>query len=94
MNAKTFIAGALLGAVVSVGCAAVAQERPFVDIGDRHGNLRDAQQHIVQAWEAVNRAQEANDSRLGGHAGRAKELLSQANEELRLAADVANDRGR
>ncbi|MGN6482725.1 hypothetical protein [Luteibacter sp.] len=92
MKAKIFIAGALLGAVISVGCAAVAQEAPFVDIGGRHGNLRDAQQHIVEAWRAVSRAQEANDARLGGHAGRAKELLSQANEELRLAADVANDR--
>jgi hypothetical protein len=31
---------------------------------------------------------------LGGHAARAKELLDEANEELRLAADVANEHGR
>ena len=94
MKSHNFIAGVVLGVVVATGCAAIAQEAPVVDIGDRHGNLRDAQQHIVEAWRAVSRAQEANDARLGGHAGRAKELLSQANEELRQAADVANDRRR
>jgi hypothetical protein len=94
MTSHSFIPGIVLGAILATGCAAIAQEAPMVDIGDRHGNLRDAQQHIVEAWRAVSRAQEANDARLGGHAGRAKELLSQANEELRLAADVANDRRR
>lgn len=94
MKTTTFLAGALFGAIVAAGCAAVAQEAPFVDIGQRHGNLRTAQEHIVAAWQAIDRAQEANDARLGGHAGRAKELLGQANEELRLAADVANERGR
>jgi hypothetical protein len=94
MKANAFLAGALFGAVVSVGCAAVAQDAPFVDIGNRHGNLRDAQEHIVAAWQAISRGQEANDDRLGGHAGRAKELLGQANEELRQAANVANEHGR
>ncbi|MEX3777685.1 hypothetical protein [Pseudomonas sp. MYb118] len=72
------------------GCATQA-DQPHVDIGDRHGNLRDAQEHIVQAWKLVSDAQRANDSRLGGHAARAKDLLSQANDELRLAADTANE---
>jgi 2-keto-3-deoxy-galactonokinase len=94
MKSHNFLAGILLGAVLATGCAAVAQETPMVDIGDRHGNLRDAQEHIVEAWRAISRAQEANDARLGGHAARAKELLGQANEELRLAADVANDHRR
>lgn len=92
MNVKSLFVGTLLGASLALGCATVAQEAPRVDIGDRHGNLRAAQEHIVQAWRAVDAAQEANDDRLGGHAGRAKDLLRQANEELRLAADVANDR--
>jgi hypothetical protein len=90
---KTFLIGALLGAACTFGCATMAQQ-PQVDIGNRHGNLRSAQQYIVQAWQLVSDAQFDNDSRLGGHAGRAKELLSEANEELRLAADVANDHGR
>ena len=93
MNVKSLIIGTVLGAPVAVGCASVAQEGPpVVDIGGRHGNLRAAQEHIVQAWQMVDAAQVANDARLGGHAGRAKQLLSQANDELRLAADVANER--
>jgi hypothetical protein len=81
---------ALGGAVIAAGCA-TAQQRPIVDIGERHGNLREAQQLIVQAYETIGRAQYDNDSRLGGHAARAKELLSQADAELRAAADVANE---
>jgi hypothetical protein len=87
----------MLGSVVCTslifGCASQA-DQPQVDIGDRHGNLRDAQEHIVQAWRLVGEAQRDNDSRLGGHAARAKELLSQANDELRLAADTANEHER
>ena len=73
------------------GCASQA-DQPEVDIGNRHGNLRNAQEHIVQAWRLVGEAQRDNNGHLGGHAERAKELLSQANEELRAAADSANDR--
>ncbi|WP_114238773.1 hypothetical protein [Dyella sp. C9] len=91
---KALILGVVLGAASTFGCATMAQQAsPYVDIGARHGNLRDAQEHIVQAWHLVGDAQVDNDSRLGGHAARAKELLSEANEELRLAADVANEHG-
>jgi hypothetical protein len=31
---------------------------------------------------------------LGGHAQRAKELLTQADQEIRLAANVSNEHGR
>jgi hypothetical protein len=91
---KALLIGTLLGAVCTFGCATMAQGAPHVDIGNRHGNLRNAQAYIVQAWQLVSDAQYDNDSRLGGHAGRAKELLTEANEELRLAADVANEHGR
>jgi hypothetical protein len=91
---KAFLIGALLGAACTFGCATMAQGAPHVDIGNRHGNLRSAQEYIVQALQLVSDAQFDNDSRLGGHAGRAKELLTEANEELRLAADVANEHGR
>jgi hypothetical protein len=92
MKPTIFVAGILMGALLSVGCATMAQEAPRVNIGNRHGNLRDAQENIVQAWRLVDVAQRDNNDRLGGHAQRAKELLNQANEELRLAADAANDR--
>jgi hypothetical protein len=45
-----------------------------------------------QAWQKVDEAQRDNHYNLGGHAGRANELLSQASEEIRLSADADNDR--
>jgi len=69
-------------------------QSPVVNIGDRHGNLRAAQEYIVSAYQRINQAQRANDGQLGGHAQRAKDLLTQADEELRLAADVSNAEGR
>ncbi|HEY0332426.1 MAG TPA: hypothetical protein VGC74_01750 [Stenotrophomonas sp.] len=82
----------LLGGLAIAGLAQ-AQQGPVVNIGERHGNLRAAQEHIVQAYQLVSQAQTANDARLGGHAGRAKELLAQADAELRQAASVANEHG-
>ena len=82
-------------ASASVLCAmALAQgvPMPYVNIDRyRHGNLAAAQDNIVQAFNYISYAQRANDGQLGGHAGRAKELLSEANEGLRLAADVSNE---
>lgn len=68
---------------------------PRVNINpEHHGNMAAAQQSIVDAYGHINDAQQANEGQLGGHAQRAKDLLSQANEELRLAADVSNEHGR
>ena len=91
MNMKNHLLLAVLGgAILATGCA-TAQQAPAVDIGERHGNLREAQELIQQAYEVIGRAQYDNNSRLGGHAARAKELLQQADAELRQAADVANE---
>ena len=87
---KAFLIGIVVGAATAFGCASMAQNGPVVDIGSRHGNLRHAQEYIVQAWQALNSAQYENHSELGGHAARAKDLLMQADEELRQAANVAN----
>jgi hypothetical protein len=69
-------------------------QAPVVNISNRHGNLRSAQQDIVNAYQKVNQAQAANQGQLGGHAQRAKDLLAQADAELRLAANVSNAEGR
>ncbi|WP_109126393.1 hypothetical protein [Dyella sp. C11] len=91
MNIKAMIVGIAMAAAVAAPFVTMAQEGgPVVDIGYRHGNLRNAQENIVQAWQLVSDAQIDNDDRLGGHAARAKALLTQADEELRLAADVSN----
>jgi hypothetical protein len=71
-------------------CVIAFAQGPRVDVGERHGNMRAAQQLIQQAWQKVDAAQHDNNYDLGGHATRAKELLSQASEEIRLAADSAN----
>jgi hypothetical protein len=79
----------------ALGCAGVIfAQAPVVNISNRHGNLRSAQTSIVEAYRSVVRAQGANDGQLGGHAQRAKDLLIQADQELRLAADVSNAEGR
>lgn len=94
MSKKSFVLGAAMASATMFACVAMAQGRPFVNIGWHHGNLRNAQENIVAAFEYIQQAQRANDNQLGGHAVRAKELLTEANEELRLAADVANEEGR
>lgn len=57
-----------------------------------HGNIAAAQSLSRQAYDYVTSAQQANDYSLGGHAARAKELLREANEEMKLAALSANQR--
>ena len=69
-------------------------QAPVVNIGRRHGNLRSAQGDIVDAYGRINQAQGDNQGQLGGHAQKAKELLIQADIELRLAANVSNAEGR
>jgi gas vesicle protein len=93
INKKDMLIGTALGLIVGCSGALMAQA-PVVNIGDRHGNLRAAQQYIVNAWQRIDNAQVDNNYNLGGHAGRAKDLLVQADEELRLAANTANQHER
>ena len=70
--------------------AAIAQE-PAENIDrTRHGELAAAQTLVRQAFDRLTVAQQNNHNALGGHAGRAKDLLRQVNDEIRLAADAAN----
>jgi hypothetical protein len=109
MKTKSFLTATALCSVLAVGGVMLANAQvveyvqqpnviymsaPVVNIGNRHGNLRAAQQYIVSAYQRVEQAQAANDGQLGGHAQRAKELLTQADAELRLAANVSNAEGR
>jgi len=43
-----------------------------------------------QAYNKIIAAQEANEWDMQGHAQKAKELLEQANQQLKLAAEAAN----
>ena len=82
---KTVLAGCLLATAAAQAQVPVQNINP-----QRHGNLSAAQTMVREAFDKVSEAQTANDARLGGHAGRAKELMREANEEIKLAAVVAN----
>jgi hypothetical protein len=65
--------------------------KPAVNTSEKkHPNLHAAQKALETAWEKVKAAQEANEFDLGGHAQKAKELIQQADDELKQAAETAN----
>ena len=73
-----------------LGGLALAQ-RPKDNVSARrHPNIASAQRLVTQAWEKVVAAQRANEFDMQGHAQKAKDLLDQANNELKLAAGAAN----
>lgn len=73
-----------------LACTAVGGP-PQLDVDPaRHGNLAAAQQLVLNAYNRVSDAQVANDYQLGGHAARAKQLLSEASAEIAMSAEVAN----
>lgn len=91
MNRK-LVLRIVLGSLLSTGLL-VAQTRPVRNISPRrHPNLAAAQRITERAYERVVAAQQANEFDLQGHAQKAKELLDQANRELKLAAHAANER--
>jgi hypothetical protein len=92
MSLRSFIAGAIASTAI-VAAVAVAQNQPPLNVDpQRHGNIAQAQEFTRQAFEAMTRAQQANEFDLGGHAGRAKDLLVQAGDEMKQAALAANRR--
>jgi hypothetical protein len=86
----------LMGSIVALslaGATAAFAQPPAQNINPwRHGNLAQAQQLTRQAFDRLTAAQQANEFQLGGHAGHAKDLLRQAADEMRMAADAANRR--
>jgi hypothetical protein len=69
-----------------------AQKKPVHDISHkRHPNLAAAQRLSAQAYQRVVDAQKANEFDMSGHAQKAKDLLDQANQELKQAAEEANE---
>ena len=86
---KTRVVSTLVGALLMVGAVALAQPKRNVSAG-RHPNIAAAQRLSQQAYDKIVAAQQANEWDMGGHAQKAKELLEQANNELRQAATAAN----
>jgi F0F1-type ATP synthase membrane subunit b/b' len=85
--------GAVLIVVLLFTGMVFAQKRPVQNISAaRHPNLSAAQRFVAQAHEKIVAAQKANEYDLAGHAKKAEQLLDQANNELKLAAEAANKR--
>ena len=90
MKNRTIVGGlALAGALVVGGVVGAQMPRDNVNPG-RHPNLAAAQRLSQQAWEKTTAAQQANEWDMDGHAAKAKDLLDQANRELKMAAEAAN----
>jgi hypothetical protein len=86
---KTRIYAFVFGALLVVGGIAIGQPVKNVS-GGRHPNIAAAQRLSNQAFEKIVAAQQANEWDMQGHAQKAKNLLEQANNELKLAAEAAN----
>src|SRR5271165_440480 len=80
----------VFGSALLIGAAAVAQPPAKNVSAGRHPNLAAAQRLSLQAYEKIVAAQQANEWDMQGHAAKAKELLDQANQELKQAAEAAN----
>lgn len=90
---KTRLSTVVAGAALVAATLAASAQAPVQNIDpNRHGNLAAAQRLVRQAYDRVTVAQKDNRYDMGGHATRAKELLRQANEELKLSAEAANRR--
>ena len=80
----------LVTVFLTLGGAAIAQ-RPKANVSaGKHPNIAAAQRLSQQAWQRIVDAQRANEWDLAGHAQKAKELLDQVNNELKLAAEASN----
>ncbi len=91
---KTRVRAAVLGVLLLVGVVATAQ-KPVQNVSPgRHPNLAAAQRLSEQAFNKIVAAQQANEWDLAGHAQKAKELLDQVNQQLKLAAQASNKNGK
>lgn len=80
-------------AVLSVAATLIAQN-PGVDVNRHlHPNLNAAQRLLQQAIQRTSDAQRANEYDAKGHAEKAKDLMGQADAELKLAAEALNHDG-
>jgi hypothetical protein len=83
--------GVLVGALAFGGLA--LGQKPVANIdAKKHPNLAEGQQHIIQAYQRIEEARTDNKEELGGHAEKANQLLVQADQELKLAAEYADHR--
>ena len=90
MKISKSLAGLAMVAALICGGVAVAQKPVDNVSGKKHPNLAAAQRLSQQAYEKIVAAQEANEWDMDGHAAKAKDLLDQVNQQLKMAAEAAN----
>ena len=88
---KKLLAALAVGSLLVVSGAVLAKEPAENVSAKKHPNLAAAQKMIGNAFEKIEAAQKANEFDLGGHAAKAKELLEKASDELKQAAETANE---
>lgn len=77
-------------AALLCGIVSLAQE-PVQNVSkERHPNLAEAQHLIAEANQRIIAAQRDNHDDMKGHAEKARQLLVQASEEIKLGAEAAN----
>ena len=87
---KNVIFSLVVGMMVMAGSSAYAREPARNVSASVHPNIAAAQNLSRQAYLKIVKAQRANSNDLDGHAQRAKELLIQANDEMKAAALASN----
>lgn len=91
MKLRNVYLGVVMAFVLAFTGLMYAQKKPVQNVSPkRHPNLAAAQRLTEQAFNKITAAQQANEWDLAGHAKKAKELLDEANKELKQAAEVSN----
>ncbi len=85
MKINRLLVSSALGLTMLASTGVIAQ----INAG-RHPHLAAAQAAGEKAYNELSAAQAANDFDMGGHAAKAKDLLQQANEQLKMAVADAN----
>ena len=90
MKKLILVVGLILLAAIALTLFA---QRPARNVSaERHPHIAAAQRSLSQAAEQIDVAQRSNEFDMGGHAQKAKELIVQASNELKLAAEADNAR--
>ncbi len=87
---KLFVSLFVAGLMLVIASVAWAQKPKQNVSPGKHPNLAAAQRLSANAYQRILDAQKANEWDMQGHAQKAKDLLEQANNELKQAAGAAN----
>ena len=81
-------------ALLMLATATAAVVTTLAVAGPEHGhpNIIAARKEAQHAIEHMQKAQHANEFDMGGHAQKAIDLLNQAQEEMRVAAETDNSK--